>query len=204
MPKPITNIVTNLKRISFNFNYKKCKTLEEIDKSLPTLIIGYNEAKQMINGFNILKKGYPEQNLWWTFSKMEKRADYDKDIEGYYTVLINEMTKTVKYTLCDILTLSKEEKKKLWKYLSSDRNKLVYNHFNKFLFIYDKELNEVFGLSLSTCRYLGCDTSELLAKIANIPNNKIINDFNSYPNEIKRKLQYNIHYMLPLYDYFSD
>ena len=95
MPQPITNIVTNLKRISFNFNYKKCKTLEEIDKSLPTLIIGYNEAKQMINGFNILKKDYPEQRVWWTFSKTEKRTDYDKDIEGYYNVLINEMTKTV-------------------------------------------------------------------------------------------------------------
>lgn len=204
MPKPITNIVTTLKRISFNFNYKKCKTLEEIDKSLPTLIIGYNEAKQMINGFNILKKGYPEQKLWWTFSKMEKRTDYDKDIEEYYNVLINEMTKTVEYVLCDILTLSKEEKKKLWKYLSSNRNKLVYNHFNKFLFVYDKELNKVFGLSLSTCRYLGCDTNNLINKLKVIPNNRVISDFNSYPNEIKRKLQDNIHYMLPLYEYFSD
>ena len=88
--------------------------------------------------------------------------------------------------------------------LTSDKDKLFYNHFNKFLFIYDKELNKVFGLSLSTCRYLGCDTSGLLDKIANIPNNKIIGDFNCYPNEIKRKLQDNIHYMLPLYEYFSD
>ena len=78
MQKPVANIITNSNKIDFEFKYNKCKSLEEIDVSLPTLIIGYNNAKRYIKNFNILNKAYPEQKIWWTFLKTEKRVDYER------------------------------------------------------------------------------------------------------------------------------
>ena len=78
MQKSVANIITNSNKIDFEFKYNKCKSLEEIDVSLPTLIIGYNNAKRYIKNFNILNKAYPEQKIWWTFLKTEKRVDYDE------------------------------------------------------------------------------------------------------------------------------
>ena len=46
--------------------------------------------------------------------------------------------------------------------------------------------------------YFAIGQVNLINKLTVIPNNRVISDFNSCPNEIKRKLQDNIHYMLPL------
>ena len=111
MQKPVANIITNSNKIDFEFKYNKCKSLEEADASLPTLIIGYNNAKKYIKNFNILVKAYPEQKLWWTFLKTEKRADYDDDIAKFNETVINEHIKDIKYSFIDVIKLRLSEKK---------------------------------------------------------------------------------------------
>lgn len=56
MKKIIANIITKSNKIDFDFNYNKCKSMEEIDSSLPTFIIGYENAKKFIRDFDILKE----------------------------------------------------------------------------------------------------------------------------------------------------
>ena len=56
MQKVLANVITDLTRIKFDIKVNKCKSMDEIDKSLPTLIIGYKKAKKYIKDFNILKK----------------------------------------------------------------------------------------------------------------------------------------------------
>lgn len=203
MKKIIANIITKSNKIDFDFNYNKCKSMEEIDISLPTFIIGYENAKKFIRDFDILKKSYPEQNIWWTFLKTEKRVDYDNDIKNFNDIIIKKIIEKVKYQLCDIITMDKNDKKKLWDFILSDNKKVIYNDFNKFLFIYDKENNVVLGLSLSTCRFCGVDTKSLCEKIFSISSNKEIIDFNIIPTVVKKNIQTDVHNLLALYEYFE-
>lgn len=203
MDKIVANIITKSNKIDFEFKYNKCKSMEDIDIKLPTLIIGFENAKKYIENFDILKKSYPEQNIWWTFLKTEKRVDYDKDIKYFNDVIIKKIIENIKYQLCDIATMNKDDKMNLWNFLLSDRNKLIYNDFNKFLFIYDNEKNTVFGLSLTTCRFCGVDTKNLCDKIFKNPFNKEIIDFNTIPTIVKKNVQNNIHNLLALCEYFD-
>lgn len=203
MTEAIANIVTTTNKVDFNFKYNKCKTMEEIDVSLPTLIVGYNIAKSNINGFKILEKCYPEQKLWWTYLKTESRIDYDKDLSDFNEVVINNITENIDYSLIDVINFTKEEKEDIWRILLSNRNKIIYNHYNKFLFIYDKDYKKVYGLPLTTCRFLGKNTDKIIEKLKDNNNNQFIYDFNKIPLDIRRKLDGNIHYLLVLNEYFS-
>jgi hypothetical protein len=44
----LANIVTTSNKIKFDLPVNKCKDLSYIDKSLPTLIIGYDMAKKIL------------------------------------------------------------------------------------------------------------------------------------------------------------
>ena len=52
MQKVLANVITDLTRVKFDIKVNKCKSMDEIDKSLPTLIIGYKNAKKYIKDFN--------------------------------------------------------------------------------------------------------------------------------------------------------
>lgn len=197
------NILTNSNKLDFIFKYNKCKSMEEIDSSLPTLIIGYNNAKKYIKNFNILNKAYPEQKLWWTFLKTEKRAEHDEDIANFSKILINEYIKNVKYSLIDIINLTFKDKKKILNYLmNSDDKKLIYNYFNKFLFVYSKKYQTVWGVALSTMRFCGIDTDKHLNRLYDNNNNTKITNLNELPFLIKKETDDNIPYQLALYEYF--
>lgn len=198
----VANIITTSNKIDFGFKYNKCKSLEEIDNTLPTLIIGYNIAKDNIKNFSLLRKEYTEQKIWWTFLKTEKRVDYDKDLSNFNSVIINEIVKDIKYQLIDVINLKKEEKESIWKELLSNKNKIIYNYFNKMLFIYINENKKVYGLPLTTCRFLGNDTDKIIKKLKKNLNNYFINDFNNITVDIRRKLDNNIHYLVVLSEYF--
>lgn len=202
MQKAIANIISTSSKIDFDFKYNKCKSLEEIDHSLPTLIVGYDTAKRYIKNFRILKKHYPEQRIWWTFMKTEKRVDYDKDINDFHNIIIDEITKGVEYSLIDVINFTKEEKENIWNMLMSDKDKVVYNYYNKFLFIYNKEEKKVYGLPLTTCRFIGKNTDKIIDKMKNNVNNEFVYDFSNIPSEIRRKLETNIHYLVVLNEYF--
>ena len=198
----VANIVTTSNKVEFGFKYNKCKTMGEIDTSLPTLIIGYNVAKESIDNFTLLRKSYPEQNVWWTYLKTEKRVDYDNDLNNFHNVVVNNISNNVTYSLIDIINLSTEDKENIWKMLLSNKNKVIYNYYNKFLFIYVNEDNIVYGLPLTTCRFLGKDTDKLIKKLNKIESNKFVYDFNNIPIEIRRKMDDNIHQLLVLNEYF--
>lgn len=203
MQTSIANIITSSNKIEFDFKYNKCKSMEEVDKSLPTLIIGLENAKKYIKYFDILKKEYQEQNIWWTFSKREKRAIYDIDIYNFNKTVIEKLLSDIKYELIDVINLSKYECRNFIKYLFSDKNKLIYNYYNKFLFIYDKNKQIVYGVSLITLRYFGKDTNKWLSKIYNNKNNQQVLDINVIPLNLRKTLFNDVHKQVVLYDYFS-
>lgn len=201
--KSIANIVTNSKKVNFNLSYNKCRDLSEIDESLPTLIIGFENAKKTIRNFNILKKHYPEQNLWWTYGRTERMSDYIDDTRHFENIAIEKITDSVAYSNIDVINESPVRKMRMLRYLMSDDKKIVYSHYGKILFVYSPRYKTVWGLSLLTMRYFGYDPKKMLSFVFKNKNNSYINDLNEIPVSVKRDYRYDIPKQIVLYEYFS-
>ena len=80
----IGNIVSQVD-IKADKLFNLIKDINKIEPELPTLIIGWEFVK-VIYGDNkpsILEKQISE-NVYWTFTKKERRVDYEEDIKKYY------------------------------------------------------------------------------------------------------------------------
>lgn len=204
MQKPIANIVTDTLKTRFDIKVNKCKSLEEIDKSLPTLIIGLGNAKKYINNFNILKKEYKEQKIWWTFLRTERMTDYQEDLQSFYETAIKYAVESIDYEYVDILDCGYKRSKNILKYLfASNDEKIGYIDNNgSFLFIYSRKYKKIWGFSLSTMKFYGIKESSISKTINNIRNIDIINDFSTIPYKVRRIVGDKIHHNIILYGYF--
>ena len=182
-------LVPNSKYVVQSF-YKKCLTLDDIDNNLPTLIIGYNEAKTYITNFSIIKKEYKDKNLYWTYKKNEKKTDNEKDTEQFYKLCIKNYLNNKKYFFINTLLLSYDRCKKLITFIKSDELKKVYIEGNKFIYIYHN--NNVYGFSLTTNIFYGLKLKSILKLIKSNKNNIILKDFNFMPNVLKKELNFDI------------
>lgn len=203
MQKVLANVITDLSRIKFDIKVNKCKSMDEADKSLPTLIIGLSNAKKYIKGFNILKKYYPSQNLWWTFSKTERGVDFQDDIYKFTLETIDYIVDKVEYSYVDYLDCSLVRGKRILNYLiSSTDYKVAYIDGNNFLYVYSPHFSKVWGFSLGTMMFYGVKQRSIERVLGKISNTSWIRNFAKIPTKIKRLLGDKIHNNLVLYDYF--
>lgn len=204
MQKPIANIVTDTLKTRFDIKVNKCKSLEEIDKSLPTLIIGLGNAKKYINDFNILKKEYKEQKIWWTFLRTERMTDYQEDLQSFYETAIKYSVESIDYEYVDILECDYKRSKNILKYLlySNDEKIGYIDNNGSFLFIYSKKYKKIWGFSLSTMKFYSIKDCSIDKTIKNIKNIDIIKDFSMIPYKVRRIVGDKIHHNIILYSYF--
>ena len=93
--KFIANIITKGKlEISSYFNI--VSNMDNIDITLPTLIVGWKETKCLFPEQNILENRIND-NIFWTFSKREKRYQYEKDLETFINLVISNLNKEINY-----------------------------------------------------------------------------------------------------------
>jgi len=204
MKKYIGNIIVKNLNYKVDDCYKKCLSMSEIDKNIPTLIIGLQNAKELIDGFDILKKQYNGDMLWWTFTKSERRIDYEKDLEDFYVFCIRSITNKINYRYINILDLSLSDIKKYKDILSSGSKKLYYIDNNKFLFIYDiYGTKDIYGISLDTCAFFGISKKKILSHILSY-NMKEIKNFYMIPNKIRKIINLEIPYEMALIEFFDD
>lgn len=204
MQKPMANVVAKSSRIKLDIKVNYYKHMEEVkDKSLPTLIIGLQEAKKSISDFDILIKEYQSQNLWWTFSKTERGVDYQDDIIDFCNKVINNIVNEVTYEYVNLYECTYYKIKNILRYLLSNDNKVCYNDNNSFLFIYSKKYKKIWGFSLSTLRFYGIKEKNIDKIINNIKNAEFINNFSRIPSKIKKTVGDKLHYNIVLYDYFG-
>ena len=93
-------------------NDKRLKTLEFVEKTdkvsihndrIPTLIVGKSVAEGLYGKDNIkVFNKQIDQYTYWTFSKSERRIDYEKDLENFNKLLIDRLRKSIKYPNLDI------------------------------------------------------------------------------------------------------
>ena len=203
MENKLANIVTTSTKIKFDLPINRCKTLEDTDKSLPTLIIGYEMAKKSVGNFNILEKHTNGTNIYWTFKRNERGVDYEDDLKAFYKTVVLDFCEDVKYQLLNFFTLNIKTVKKLINFAKSDDKKLIYVENNRFLYVYCEKYNTVLGFSLSTAKFFGINPSKIVKLFKNNANNRFISDFSIIPYEIKYIIGEKIDKYLALYEYFT-
>ena len=205
MKKYIGNIVANQK-YKVDSCFKKCLTLSEVDETLPTLIIGFQNAKNSIKDFKILVKKYNEDMLWWTFSKTERNIDYEKDIIDFHNYCIANITKTIDYHNINYVNLTYNKAKKCLNFIKNDSKKYYYVDNGKFIFVYDtKNTNKgkhIYGFSLNTAAFFGISKKKIVSLLENNTNNKKITNFYSLPNKIRGLVNNDIPSEMVLLEYF--
>lgn len=204
MEDVLANIITTSNKIAFDLPVNKCKDMSCRDENLPTLIIGYELAKKYIEGFNILKKYYPKQNIYWTFKRTERGVDYENDLKSFYTTVITDYCNRNKYTFVDIVNIDMKTAKKLIKYAKSDDKKLIFNENNRFLYVYSEKYATVFGFSLSTSNFFGISPSKVMKMFDGNMNNEFVYDFTNIPYEVKHIIGEKIDKYMVLYKYFVE
>ncbi|MBR6516667.1 MAG: hypothetical protein IKT40_07390 [Bacilli bacterium] len=173
------------------------------DFTKPILIVGLNEAKKFKDGFSILNKRI-DKNIFWTFTKMERRIDYEKDIIDFYNHVLTVNINNLAYKYINLLNLSKNKCKNMLKLLNNSEHKYIYIS-NDMIYCYYN--NNVFGFSLSIAEYCGIKKNKILRKLKS--NNHITISYNDYfiDNNIKKLLnnkRYAIAYFMKIYDLRND
>lgn len=120
--------------------------------TIPTLIIGYKKAQELCGEVNILKKQI-STNLWWTFSKRERRIDFESDLKDFLK-RVAEFIKTYSdYRFFSLLTSPDDEKRELIKVLKN--NKTVAYQTEKMLYIFLPHAKKTIGISIGELSYIG-------------------------------------------------
>lgn len=176
--KYIANIITKSNVYKFNNFIKICKNYYEIDKTAPTLVIGVEDANILISeGYDKKKLDYVfrqiDDNIFWTFSTMEKRSDNELDIEKFKKHIIKELKRKVTYTFLNVLMFSKTRMKDFLSFLKNHQSNICYYVTDKMLYIaFD---DEVWGVSFDDCEYIGVKKEKIIDKIRR-KTDKIISD----------------------------
>jgi hypothetical protein len=168
----VGNIVTSLKLDEENFNIYS--DLESIDNDLPTLIIGWDNAKEFIGeNISILHKKI-NQKLYWTFSKKERKVDFEVDLEKFKEVCFNTFGDNIPYVYLDILHGKNRINKIIIKKILSLINPIIYISDKNMVYIYGE--NIIFGIDLNIIEYSSIKKEKILNRIKNLNNNVLVTD----------------------------
>lgn len=188
----IGNIITN-KSFKDKELYNIVKSQKDIIMGLPTLIIGWEEAKKLYPEANILDWKIND-NTFWTFSNRERRSRYEENLKKFKDYAIRKMVKSLDYRFFNVITSTVEEKREFFDMIKSGREFSTYI-CNDMLYICDNENRIVHGILLTDIDYIGNDRNKIIKSLnrENIENLKG-EDFITY--EMKKQLA-NYSYAIP-------
>lgn len=206
MKKYIGNVIVKKMNFKVEDCFKKCLSLSEIDTTLPTLIVGLENAKSIIEDFNILTKRYENDMLWWTFNKMERRVDYEKDVLDFHNFCIKNIINNSEYHFVSLIDMKYSTAKKCLNFIKNCDEKHYYVDNNKFVFVYkadsENHIKHIYGFSLNTCAFFGIRKEKIIKLIESNKHNHKIKNFYLIPNSIRHLVNDDIPSEILLLEYF--
>lgn len=168
----IGRIISNKENIDTLDFVDVTKNIGSIDNFIPTLIIGKKKAEEIYGKENIkvLDKKITD-NVSWTFDKVERRNEYERDLKAFNDSLIKTIKKNIKYEFFNIYIEPISRIKKLISFIKSPKIKYIYI-FNDHIYMYYK--NIVYGISLSDIQYLGINKNRILRLLNSSSSNIIV------------------------------
>ena len=142
--KYIANIITKNKiEVSEFFNV--ATDLTSVDTSLPTLIVGWKDVKNYFPEQDILEYNITP-TISWTFSKREKRYQYEKDINNFIERVIKNIDKVINYRFFNYMLSTDKKRNDFYNYINKGGNSIYYN--SRFAYIYNPVDKLTLGISL--------------------------------------------------------
>ena len=132
---------------------KGTSSIVDNQAKIPTIIVGYKNAESICGKLNVLNKKIGN-NLYWTFSKRERRIDYDPDMRAFFSNVSDFVMKYCKYEYIDLITADDEKKNHLKNVLASNVLKVVYST-EQMYYIYVPHENITYGLAKSVVDFVG-------------------------------------------------
>jgi len=182
--KTLGYIVTDRKLKNIDGFVEQVSDIQMTDSTKPILIVGWKKAKQNENYTSILEKQLGN-NLFWTFSKSESRADFEEDLENFYNIIYNNILNNINYYYINIFKLKYSIIKKIYNIINSKENKNIYIS-NGMVYIPHK--GNVFGMSLNILEYCGIGAEKIFHRISSNPSNKIIEDNDKIVFKLAKRL----------------
>lgn len=197
--KYIANIITKSKiELSCFFNISS--SLEDVDVSIPTLIIGWKEVKEYFPEQDILNNKICD-NIYWTFSKREKRHRFENDINNFIEIVNDFIEKNVNYRFFNYVLSNQTKRDNFISYINKGHHSIYYN--SRFIYIYDISTSTTFGVSLKDLNFIGIKTKCFIDKL-NVNNNNIITDnLNFIDNQSLHLIKDNIK-IVPFLNYLKN
>lgn len=169
------------------------------DNNIPTLLIGKKELIAMGYELSVLNRQI-DNNLYWTYTKMEKRNIHETDINLFYEIVFKKLYRDIKHTNISIYTMKYSILKNIINILSAENlYKFIYIKKNHIYIYYD---NNIVSFSLDEIKYIGIDITKVMLLLTKSKNSEIITDDNFIKNEVKPYLK-NKEYLTP-YLYFIE
>lgn len=186
----IANIVSRT-RTTFNDElFNITDDITSINPNLPTLVVGWGFVKEVYQGKNIsiLNKNIDKSTMW-TFSRHEKRTEYEKDSKYFLELLIDDISKGVKYRYINILTLTYKKTKNLIEKLNKLEISCIYVYMNSFIYIYSSSTKTAYGVDFNMIDYLNINRKKIYKKLYNLGDVFFSDDF--IDDELKKHIKDN-------------
>jgi hypothetical protein len=187
----IGNIVTDT--FSEDDNFKYCLNIEDIDDTLPTLIIGWDKTKELFGDeVSILHKQITK-NLFWAFSPKERKSEYDSDYDSFKVFCYNSFGENIPYVYLDILYGKSKINFRIIRKILSLKNPIIYISENGMLYIYGE--NIIFGVDLNVLTLLGDKRDKVVERVKSLENcilvdSEIFNKCKDFLYKMKNKNRY--------------
>ena len=115
------------------------------------------------------------------------------------------MLSDVEYHYLNIPSYRYSELKRIYSWVKGKTKKLCFlTRDSNFMFMYDPEKKNVFGLSLTLFEYMGINRKKVVGVVRGNKNNIFIHDTGFMDGEIRGVVGYNTHYILPLASVFLE
>lgn len=202
--KKLANIVTTYPKENFGDLFNVVRECRDAEEGIPTLIIGLDNAKKCVDGFNILVKRYEGGMLWWTFKKNERRVEYDSDISEFMDYALKRFADSVTFSNVNPISLTKAGVKRCLSFIKNkDRKYCFFTKDKNYVFVYWKKNKKVIGFSLSTCEYCGFDKERIAGIIKSNKSNWMVGMGDFVGSDIRGVIGTRTHLIPALYEYFQ-
>lgn len=193
--KYIANIITKNKINVSNF-FNVTTNFDEVDKNIPTLIIGWSEVKKLFPNQDILTSDIND-SISWTFSKREKRYKYENDLENFINKVISNINEVVNYKFYNFIVSNETKRNSFINYVNHGYCSIYHN--SRFLYVYNCIDKITIGISLADISYIGMNTTLFIKSLNKNDNNIICDNLSFIDNESFYLIRDNIKVVAYLY-----
>ena len=135
-------------------------------------------------------------NLYWTFSKRERRVEYEPDLNKFLVTVSDFLMKFCQYEYIDLITINEEKRNELSEVISSSKRKVVYTTDSMY-YIYYPTNNKTYGISKEVLKFLNYSDEKMMERFNN-PSVTIISDSDFSETKIAKSK-----FVLPLLYYLA-